>query len=122
MPYSIFKRHDLGELRPTIILLQLAHHSVKHPLDILEEVPINVCDSYMPEYIVILNMDEDAHTQIILGRPFLATARCKIDVKKGRLTFDVGEHHVEFGLYKGYGSSLLHLLIMVVMCSFLMIV
>jgi len=45
-------------------------------------------------------MAEDCRTQIILGRPFLATAGCKIDVQKGRLTFDVGEHHAEFGLFE----------------------
>jgi len=50
-------------------------------------------------------MDEDCHTQIILGRPFLATTGCEIDVKEGRLTFDVGEHHVEFGLFDNLKPS-----------------
>jgi len=53
----------------------------------------------------VLDMAEDSLTQIILGRPFLATAGCKIDVKEGKLTFDVGEHHVEFGLFKDLESS-----------------
>jgi len=35
----------------------------------------------------------------------LAIAGCKIDVKGGRLTFDVGEYHVEFGLFNEQGSS-----------------
>ena len=52
-----------------------------------------------PIDFVVLDMDEDCHTQIILRRPFLATAGCKIDVKEGRLTFDVGKHHVKFGLF-----------------------
>ena len=50
-------------------------------------------------------MAEDYRTQIILGRPFLATVGCKIVVQKGRLTFDVGEHHVEFGLFDDLKSS-----------------
>jgi len=54
---------------------------------------------------MILDMAEDAHTQIILGRPFLATVSCKIDVKKGRLTFDIGEKYAEFGLFKNFESS-----------------
>ena len=37
---------------------------------------------------------------IILKRPFLATAGCRINVKKGTLTFDVGDDHVEFNLLK----------------------
>jgi len=68
-------------------------------MGILEDVLIKVGDFYVPIDFVVLDMDEDYRTQIILGRPFLATAGCKIDVKEGRLTFDVGEHHVEFGLF-----------------------
>jgi len=30
---------------------------------------------------------------------------CKIDVKKGRLTFDMGGHHGECGLFKDLASS-----------------
>ena len=49
---------------------------------------------------VILEMEEDTRTPIILGRPFLATAVCCIDVKNDTLTFDVGDVHVEFNLLK----------------------
>ena len=59
----------------------------------------------MPIDFMILYMAEDASTQSILGRPFLVTASCKIDVKEGRLTFYVGEKHVKFGLFKGFEST-----------------
>ena len=59
----------------------------------------------MPIDFVVLDMVEDYCTQIILGRPFLATAGCKIDVKEGKLTFDVGEHHVEFGFFNDVKPS-----------------
>ena len=39
--------------------------------------------------LVMLDMTEDSHTQIILGRPFLATMGCKIDIKERKLTFDM---------------------------------
>jgi len=90
MSYSIFKRLGLGDLTPTRIFLQLADHSIKYPMGILEDVPIKVGYFYVPIDFVVLDMAEDSHTQIILGRPFLATAGCKIDVKEGKLTFDVG--------------------------------
>jgi len=86
MPYSIFKTLGLRELSPISISLQLADHFIKYPLGVLEDVSIKV--------------GEDSRTQIILGRPFLATTRCKIDVQEGKLTFDAGEHHAEFGLFK----------------------
>ena len=43
--------------------------------------------------------------QIILGWHFLAIARCKIDVKQGKWTFDVGEYYAEFSLFKYHGPS-----------------
>jgi len=64
---------------------------------------------------MILDMVKDACTYIILGRPFLATMGCKIDVNKGRLTFDVGEHHAEFDLFKT--MNLLFLLFLIVNMS-----
>jgi len=78
---------------------------MKYPLGILENVPIKVGGFYVPIDFVILDMAEDARTQIILGQPFLATVACNIDVKESRLTFDVGKHHAEFGLFKKYESS-----------------
>jgi len=46
-------------------------------------------------------MEQDMLTLIVLGRPFLATAGCHIDVKSGKLSFDGGgDDHVEFNLFK----------------------
>nr|XP_027060713.1 uncharacterized protein LOC113687258 [Coffea arabica] len=47
---------------------------------------------------VVLDMEEDISMPIILGRPFLATAGTIIDVKNGKLKFQVGEEEVEFNL------------------------
>ena len=37
---------------------------------------------------------------IILGSLFLAIVECHIDVKYGKLSFDVGDEHMEFNLFK----------------------
>jgi len=36
----------------------------------------------MLDDFIILDIAEDAYTQLILGRPFLATSDCQVDVKK----------------------------------------
>lgn len=41
-------------------------------------------------------MEEDFQVPILLGRPFLATVGAIIDVKHGKLAFNVGEEKVEF--------------------------
>jgi len=57
---------------------------------------MKVGDLYMLVDFAILEMEEDTWAPIILGRPFLATVGCRIDVKNGTLSFDVGNGHVEF--------------------------
>jgi len=73
---------------------------VKYPVGILEDVPIKVGNLYVSVDFVILELEENTRTPIILGRPFLAIAGCRIDVKNGTLSFDVGDDHVEFNLLK----------------------
>jgi len=73
---------------------------MKYSVGILEDVLIKVGDLYVWIDFGILEMEEDARTPVILGRPFLAIARCRIDMKNGTLSFDVGDNHVEFNLLK----------------------
>ncbi|XP_027348305.1 uncharacterized protein LOC113859824 [Abrus precatorius] len=80
MPYSVFKKLGLGEPRPTRISIQLADRSIKYPRGIIEDVLVKVDKFIFPIDFVILDMDEDIDVLLILGRPFLATARAIIDV------------------------------------------
>ncbi|XP_050917304.1 uncharacterized protein LOC127132397, partial [Lathyrus oleraceus] len=100
MPLSICKRLEMGELRPTKMSVQLADRSIKYPVGILENVPVRIGQFYIPTDFTIMDIREDDTTPIILGRPFLATAGAIIDVKRGRLTFEVGEEKIEFILSK----------------------
>jgi len=45
---------------------------------------------------VVVDIEEDSEIPILLGRPFLATAGAIIDVKGGRVVFQVGDERVEF--------------------------
>ncbi|XP_050889337.1 uncharacterized protein LOC127094559 [Lathyrus oleraceus] len=62
----------------------------------LENVLVQIGQFYIPISFIIMDIKEDSNILIILGRPFLATAGAIIDVKKGKLTFEVGEQKVEF--------------------------
>ncbi|XP_050889481.1 uncharacterized protein LOC127094731 [Lathyrus oleraceus] len=96
MLLSTCKKLNLGELRPAKMSLQLAHRYVKFPIGILENILVRICQFYIPNDLVIMDIKEDSHITIILGRPFLAIAGAIIDVKKGKLTFKVGEEKIEF--------------------------
>ena len=49
---------------------------------------------------LVLDMEEDYETQLILGRPFLTTARTLIDVEQGILTLRIGEEKVTFKVFE----------------------
>ncbi|XP_056697524.1 uncharacterized protein [Spinacia oleracea] len=98
MPFSIFQRLNVGELKPTQVSLQLADRSVKLPLGKVEDVPMRIGKFFIPVDFVVLEMDEDPNVPIILGRPFLATAGAIIDVRGGRLSLSVGDEKIEFQL------------------------
>ena len=52
-------------------------------------MPVKIGDIWVLEDFVIANMTDIDDVQIILGRPFLAIAGCHIDVKRGRIAFEV---------------------------------
>ncbi|XP_057998849.1 uncharacterized protein LOC131177759 [Hevea brasiliensis] len=100
MPLSICEKLKIGDLKPTTISLQLADRSIKYPVGILENVPLKVGKFFIPVDFIVLEMEEDVRTPIILGRPFLATAGANIDVKNGKLKLTVGEEEIEFNLFQ----------------------
>ncbi|KAL0400141.1 UNVERIFIED_CONTAM: hypothetical protein Sradi_2357400 [Sesamum radiatum] len=100
MPYSIFAKLGMHELTPTIVTLQLADRSIKYPRGIIEDVLVKVGKFVIPVDFVVLDMEEDANTPLILGRPFLATGKALIDVQKGQLTLRINDEEVIFNVFK----------------------
>jgi len=74
--------------------------SVKYPIGVLKDVPLQVGKIFIPCDFVVMEMEEDSQIAIVLGRPFLATAGAMIDVKNGQLSLHVGEEKLEFNLSK----------------------
>ena len=76
LPYSMYKKLGLGELKPTTITLSLADRSVKIPKGIVEDVLVKVDKFYYPVDFVVLDtksvVEGTNHVPIILGRLFFA--------------------------------------------------
>ncbi|CAN6567651.1 unnamed protein product [Malus baccata var. baccata] len=89
-----------GELKSTSSIIQLADRSITYPRGVIEDVIVKVDNLYLSADFMVLDMDEDLTTPIILGRPFLATARTLIDVEVGTLTFQVEDQTVVFKLFE----------------------
>ncbi|GJS46238.1 DNA-directed DNA polymerase [Tanacetum coccineum] len=96
MRYSMYEKLGLGEPKPTRMSLELADRSIQYPRGIAEYVLIKVDKFFFLIDFVILDMREDTRIPIILGRPFLATARAMIDVFNKKITLRIGDEEVIF--------------------------
>ncbi|XP_031096890.1 uncharacterized protein LOC116001139 [Ipomoea triloba] len=100
MPYSLCKRLNLGEPKPTTMTIQMANRSIKCPVGVLEDIPVMIDQYFISGNFVVFDIEEDANVPIILGRPFLVTAGAIIDVKRGKLVMEVAEKKIEFDIFK----------------------
>ncbi|GJS55401.1 DNA-directed DNA polymerase [Tanacetum coccineum] len=82
--------------KATRMSLELADRSIQYPREIIENVLIKVDKFVLPIDFLILDIPEDSRVPIILGRPFLATARAMIDVFNKKITLRVGDDKVVF--------------------------
>ncbi|GJS56262.1 homeodomain-like protein [Tanacetum coccineum] len=78
--------------------------SSKYPKGIAENVLVRIGKFTFPVEFIILNMPEDIKVPLILGRPFLSTARAKIDVYKRKITLRAGEEKIIFTSVKPASS------------------
>nr|GEZ81721.1 hypothetical protein [Tanacetum cinerariifolium]GFA02423.1 hypothetical protein [Tanacetum cinerariifolium] len=80
MPLSVWKKLGLPELISTRMTLKLANRPICTLAGIARDVFILVGKFTFPADFVIVDYESDPRVPIILGRPFLWTARALIDV------------------------------------------
>ncbi|GKB72313.1 reverse transcriptase domain-containing protein [Tanacetum coccineum] len=75
MPLSVWKKLDLSELISTRMTLELANRSFCTPAGIARDVFVPVGRFTFPTDFVIVDYESDPRVPLILGRPFMRTAR-----------------------------------------------
>ncbi|GJS04533.1 reverse transcriptase domain-containing protein [Tanacetum coccineum] len=96
MPLSIWKKLSLPELTPTQMILELADRSTTSPSGIAKDVFVKVGKFYFLADFVVVDYVVDPRVPLILGRPFLRTARALIDVYGEELTLRVDDEAITF--------------------------
>ncbi|XP_070669151.1 uncharacterized protein [Malus domestica] len=102
MPYSVYESLNLGDLKETKVVIQLADRSNRYPKGLLEDVLVQVNELIFPADFFVLEMEHDpmpTALPLILGRPFLRTAHTKIDVYDGTLTMEIDGEIVKFRIF-----------------------
>nr|GEX07309.1 hypothetical protein [Tanacetum cinerariifolium] len=80
MPISVWNKLGLPELISTRMTLELANRAICTPAGIARDVFVSVGKFTFPADFVIVDYESDPRVLLILGRPFLWTARALIDV------------------------------------------
>ncbi|GJV01236.1 reverse transcriptase domain-containing protein [Tanacetum coccineum] len=96
MPLSVFEKLNLQRLTKTRMILELADRSISTPTGIAEDVFVKVGTFYFPADFVVVDYDADPRVPLILGRPFLRTARALIDVHGEKMTLRHDDQSVTF--------------------------
>ncbi|CAA7034300.1 unnamed protein product [Microthlaspi erraticum] len=91
MPLSVAKRLGYHKYQACGISLVLADRSIRLPTGMLEDLPLRIGNVEIPTDFIVLEMDEEPTDPLILGRPFLATARAMIDVCEGTIELNLGK-------------------------------
>ncbi|XP_006604992.1 uncharacterized protein LOC114398503 [Glycine soja] len=99
MPFSICKRIGELEIMPTRMTLQLAGKSITRPYGVIEDVLVKVQHFTFPIDFVVMDIEEDSEIPLILGRPFMLTASCVVDMGKGKLEMGMDDQKIKFDLF-----------------------
>ncbi|RDY10459.1 Retrovirus-related Pol polyprotein from transposon 17.6, partial [Mucuna pruriens] len=95
IPTSIYKSLNFCDLEPIGMTIQLANKSIVQPLGVLEDLVVQINELIFPTDFYVLDMEDKTsgkESTLILGRPFLMTARTKIDVHARTLLMEFGDN------------------------------
>jgi hypothetical protein len=89
MPKVIYDQLNHDFLVPTFMHLQLVDQSIRHPVGIMEDIPVRIRNSFVPVDFVVLEMDVCHQIPLILGRPCLSTTGAMIDIATGIIKLNI---------------------------------
>nr|XP_043639309.1 uncharacterized protein LOC122610381 [Erigeron canadensis] len=90
MPWSMYTKLSNAALETTMMTIKLADQTFQRPLGKTRVVIVTVGDLHFQAEFVVMNIPEDKKVPIILGRPFLNTAKAVIEVAERRITIGNG--------------------------------
>ncbi|XP_071921870.1 uncharacterized protein [Coffea arabica] len=102
MPKTIYASLNLGPLKGTSIIIQLADRTNAYLEGLVEDVLVLVSELVFPTDFYVLDMRDERSlnpSPIFLGRPFLSTVRTKLDMNEGTLSMEFDGEIVNFNIF-----------------------
>ncbi|KAF5776609.1 putative nucleotidyltransferase, Ribonuclease H [Helianthus annuus] len=109
LPGSLYDQYDFGPLQRADTTVVLADLTLKLPRGIVCDVIVKVEDFYYPVDFLVLDyvsIDKTKQPNVILGRPFLATANALIDCRNGTVDMTFGNRKVQLNVFSRASDSL----------------
>ncbi|XP_006584227.1 uncharacterized protein [Glycine max] len=100
MPLSMCRRIGNLEIDLTKMTLQLANRSITRPYRVVEDVLVKVHYFTFLVDFVIMDIEKDTKIPLILGRPFMLTANCMVDMGNGNMEMSIDDQKVTFNLFE----------------------
>ncbi|GJS53240.1 reverse transcriptase domain-containing protein [Tanacetum coccineum] len=94
MPLLVWKTLGLPELISTHMTYELANRAICTPAGIARDVFVPVGKFIFPANFVIVDYESEPRVPLILGRPFLQTARALIDVHREEMIIRDGDERL----------------------------
>nr|GEU37928.1 hypothetical protein [Tanacetum cinerariifolium] len=98
MPLYVWKKLGLPELISTRMTLELANRAIFTPARIARDVFVPVGKFTFSADFVIVDYESDPRVSLILGRPFLRTARALIDVHGEEMILRDGDERLTLNM------------------------
>nr|GEV00240.1 reverse transcriptase domain-containing protein [Tanacetum cinerariifolium] len=106
MPLSVWKRLGLPKIISTHMTLKLANRAICTPARIARDVFVLVSKFTFPADFVIVDYESDPRVPLILGIPFLRTARALIDVHGEEMILHDGDERLTLNM--SHDTSRIH--------------
>ncbi|KAL7617050.1 hypothetical protein Lser_V15G02829 [Lactuca serriola] len=102
MPYSVYESLNVGPLSEIGVIISLVDKSSVFHRGVLEDVLVQENQLVFKTDFYVIDLEEQLSSKsalILLRRPFLKTARTKIDVYAGSLTMEFDDETISFNIY-----------------------
>ena len=102
LPGMLYDQYDFGPLEKVDTTLVMADLSLKLPRGIVQDVIVKVEDFYYPIDFLVLDFAPSGNVRqpnVILGRPFLATANALIDCRRGTVEMTFGNRKLRLNVF-----------------------
>ena len=79
--------------------LQLVDRSITKPYGVIADVLVRVKHLIFSADFIVMDIEEDSDIPLILGRPFMSTASCVVDMGKRKLQMAIEDQQISFDLF-----------------------